>query len=183
MLVLLLVESDLKRKWDTRAILIVLTQLSDPGPPRPIFGRQGLHNGGHINGVPPLPPPLSNLQNPCKAQALGALPAVAALETIKSRTVAHYQLTGLACLFDTQIQKGFNSNSRVLGLWFKTILWLNWIKLRFQKDFGSHCFPGSLLAFGRRNRLKGGTKSKCKWYLIIIRLQLPTLHNFQRHHQ
>ena len=29
------------------------------GPPRPIFGRQGLHSGAHISGVPPLPPPPS----------------------------------------------------------------------------------------------------------------------------
>ena len=105
MLVLLLVESDLKRKWDTSAILIVQTQLSDPGPPRPIFGRQGLHNGGHINGMPPLRPPISNLQNPGKAQALGALPAVAALETIKLCTVAHYQLTGLACLLHMRLKR------------------------------------------------------------------------------
>ena len=48
----------------------VSTQIT--GPPRPIFGRQGRHSGGHINGVLPL---LTILQNP----ALGVLSAVAAL--------------------------------------------------------------------------------------------------------
>ena len=34
------------------------------GPQRPIFGRQDHNSGGHINGVPLLPQPLSFLQNP-----------------------------------------------------------------------------------------------------------------------
>ena len=34
-----------------------------PGLPRPIFARQGHHSVGHISSVPPLPPPLSILQN------------------------------------------------------------------------------------------------------------------------
>jgi hypothetical protein len=41
------------------------------------------HSGSHTSGMtarPLLPPPLSILQNPGKALALGALPAVAALK-------------------------------------------------------------------------------------------------------
>ena len=49
------------------------------GPPRLNFGRQGPQSGGHISGVPPLPPPPSILQNLDKAQALWALVGVAAL--------------------------------------------------------------------------------------------------------
>ena len=46
-------------------VLVLCTILvwCGPGPPRPIFGRQGLNSGGHISGVPP---PHSILQNPGK---------------------------------------------------------------------------------------------------------------------
>ena len=54
--------------------LSMVQNICTAGPPWPIFGRQGLHSGGHISGVPP---PLSILQNLSKAY--GALLTVATL--------------------------------------------------------------------------------------------------------
>ena len=59
---------------------------STTGTPRPIFGREGWCNSGHISGVPPLP--LSIPKNPGKAEALGAVydALVTAMECQKCRT-------------------------------------------------------------------------------------------------
>ena len=70
------------------------------GPPRPIFGRQGLHSGGHMSRVPPLP--LSNLQNPGKAQALGPLPAVAPL---KHSYHSNFSQKSVKQMFETKTAK------------------------------------------------------------------------------
>ena len=68
--------------------LRALFRFASSGSPLPIFGRQGHHSGGHISGVPSLPP-LSILQNPGKDIGLGGLASRgrAALYTYATYTV------------------------------------------------------------------------------------------------
>ena len=75
----LLTEAGTPTTWPIRKVCQFSRCTGRSGPPRPIFGRQSLHSGSHISDMPLLLLPLSNLENPGKAQALGALPAVAAL--------------------------------------------------------------------------------------------------------
>ena len=75
----LLTEAGTPTTWPIRKVCQFSRCTGRSGPPRPIFGRQSLHSGSHISDMPLLLLPLSNLENPGKAQALGALPTVAAL--------------------------------------------------------------------------------------------------------
>ena len=64
---MLFLSTENQDEQDLQAEVTTRDASTHPGPPWPFFGRQGRHSGGHISGMPPLPPQLSIRQNPGKA--------------------------------------------------------------------------------------------------------------------
>ena len=67
-----------QQKFPRRLVQFGYKKNGISGPPRPIFGRQGLYSGDYIKGVPPLLAALLSIHQNL-GKALVALPAMAPL--------------------------------------------------------------------------------------------------------